>query len=120
VFQTKLNNVDRENYTGRGHSVPGFIQNDRLGFSATFLAQTPIYKNFSFETGLGVTNFRSQFHFNYIDTFVGITIPIERKLNISLYYLALPLKVAYNFRLSPSSSVHTSIGINTKFLFAYQ
>src|SRR5690625_1244519 len=65
IFQTKLNNVDRENFSGYGHSMPGFIQNDQLGFGATFLVQTPIYKNLSFETGLGITNFNSQFHFDY-------------------------------------------------------
>src|SRR5690554_96827 len=119
IFQTKLNNVDRENFSGYGHSVPGFTQNDQLGFGATFLAQTPIYKNLSFETGLGITNFNSQFHFNYIDTFVGVIIPIDRKLNISLYYLNLPLKIAYNFPISPSSSIQASIGINSKFLFAH-
>src|SRR5690554_8022177 len=110
VFQTKLNNVDRENFSGYGHSMPGFTQNDQLGFGVIFLAQTPIYKNLSFETGLGITNFNSQFHFNYIDTFVGVIIPIDRKLNISLYYLNLPLKIAYNFPISPSSSIQALLG----------
>jgi len=119
IFQTKLNNVDRENFSGRGHSVPYFTQNDRLGFGARFLAQIPIYKNLSLETGLGITNFNSQFHFNYVDTFVGVIIPIDRKLNISLYYLNLPLKIAYIFPLSSSSSIHASIGINSKFLIAH-
>lgn len=119
IFQTKLNNVDREHFSGRGHSVPGFEQNDQLGFGATYLASVPVFKNLAFETGLGITNFNSQFHFDYVDTFVGLTIPIDRKLNISLYYLNLPLKVAYNFPINPSSSIHASIGINSKFLFAY-
>src|SRR5690625_6461269 len=66
IFQTKLNNVDRENFSNYGHSMPGFIQNDQLGFGTTFLVQTPIYKILYFVKELGITYFISQFYFNYI------------------------------------------------------
>ncbi len=119
MFQTQLNNVDRENFSGYGHSVPGFTQNDRLGFGATFLMQCPIYKNLHFETGVGISNFRSQFKFDYIRNLAGISIPIDRQLDISLYYLRLPLFATYNLRLSPHSTINISLGVNTKFLFAH-
>src|SRR5690625_860758 len=88
ILQTKLNNVDRENFSNYGHSMPGFIQNDQLGFGTTFLVQTPIYKNLSFETELGITNFNSQFHFNYIRKNTNDS--VNTKLNISLFYAKIP------------------------------
>src|SRR5690625_4552440 len=118
IFQTKLNNVDRESFSGYGHSMPGFIQNDQLGFGATFLVQTPIYKNLSFETGLGITNFNSQFHFDY--THLITRRQIKETLNISLYYINLPFIVGYYFPISPSSKIGTSLGLDTRFLFTYQ
>src|SRR5690625_637504 len=118
IFQTKLNNVDRENFSGYGHSMPGFIQNDQLGLGATFLVQTSIYKNLSFETGLGITNFNSQFHFDY--THLITRRQIKETLNISLYYINLPFIVGYYFPISPSSKIGTSLGLDTRFLFTYQ
>src|SRR5690554_6209218 len=113
IFQTKLNNVDRENFSGYGHSVPGFKQNDKLGFGASFLASTPIYKNVSFETGLGITNFRSQFHFNYEHRFAGW---IDKKLNISLYYLKIPTRITYGIPINVKSKINFSLGAEMKFL----
>ena len=65
VFQTQLNGVDRTYFVGYGHSVPGFTQNDRIGWGATYLAVFPISKKFNLETGIGIAHFRSQFHFEY-------------------------------------------------------
>jgi len=115
IFQTKLNNVDRENFSGYGHSMPGFIQNDQLGFGATFLVQTPIYKNLSFETGLGITNFNSQFHFKYIRKYT--TDSVNTKLNISLFYVKVPLFITYNLPLNTQSAINFSLGVDLRFLF---
>ena len=112
VFQTKLNNVEE--------AIPGykFQQNDRLGFGVSFLAQAPIYKNLSFETGIGISNFRSQFQFDYPDLLPPED--IDSKLNISLYYLNIPLMLNYNFQLNQKSAISLSGGINTRFLFAWK
>ncbi len=118
IFQTKLNNVDRENFSGYGHSMPGFTQNDQLGFGATFLAQTPIYKNLSFETGLGITNFNSQFHFNYIRKNTNDS--VNTKLNISLFYAKLPIYLTYNLQLNTQSAINFSLGADLRFLFLWQ
>lgn len=115
IFQTKLNNVDRENFSGYGHSVPGFKQNDRLGFGATFLASKPIYKNLSFESGIGITNFRSQFHFNYIHSITNRL--IDKKLNISLYYLKIPARITYYFPINVKSKINFSMGADIRCLF---
>src|SRR5690625_1820280 len=115
IFQTKFNNVDRENFSGYGHSMPGFIQNDQLGFGATFLVQTPIYKNLSFETGLGITNFNSQFHFKYIRKYT--TDSVNTKLNISLFYVKVPLFITYNLPLNTQSAINFSLGVDLRFLF---
>src|SRR5690554_279065 len=115
IFQTKLNNVDRENFSGYGHSMPGFTQNDQLGFGATFLAQTPIYKNLSFETGLGITNFNSQFHFNYIRKNTNDS--VNMKLNISLFYAKVPIYLTYNLSLNKRSALSFSLGADLRFLF---
>src|SRR5690625_2294818 len=115
IFQTKLNNVDRENFSGYGHSMPGFTQNDQLGFGATFLAQTPIYKNLSFETGLGITNFNSQFHFNYIRKNTNDS--VNTKLNISLFYAKVPIYLTYNLSLHKRSAISFSLGTDIRFLF---
>src|SRR5690625_3005255 len=115
IFQTKFNNVDRENFSGYGHSMPGFTQNDQLGFGATFLAQTPIYKNLSFETGLGITNFNSQFHFKYIRQNTNDS--VNTKLNISLFYAKAPLYLTYNLSLNKRSALSFSLGADLRFLF---
>jgi len=115
IFQTKLNNVDRENFSGYGHSVPGFTQNDQLGFGATFLAQTPIYKNLSFETGLGITNFNSQFHFMYYDQIRSDS--VNTKLNISLFYFKVPILISYSFPMNSRSLISLSLGSDLRFLF---
>ncbi len=115
IFQTKLNNVDRENFSGYGHSVPGFTQNNQLGFGATFLVQTPIYKNLSFETGLGITNFNSQFHFKYIRQNTNDS--VNTKLNISLFYAKAPLYLTYNLSLNKRSAISFSLGTDIRFLF---
>jgi hypothetical protein len=114
IFQTKLNNVDRENFSGYGHSVPEFKQNDRLGFGLTFLASKPIYKNFSFETGLGGTNFNSQFLFRYYDQ--NRSDSVNTKFNISLYYLKIPLLISYNYPINSNSKLNFSIGADLRFL----
>lgn len=114
VFQTKLNNVDRENFNGYGHSVPGFTQNDHLGFGVNFLAQVPVYKNLSFESGLGICNFRSQFHFEYTHPITNHL--VDEKLNISLYYLKVPIRVAYFLPLKIKSRFNFSLGADMKFL----
>jgi hypothetical protein len=114
IFQTKLNNVDRENFSGYGHSVPDFTQNDKLGFGASFLASIPVYKNLSFETGLGITNFRSQFHFNYLHPITNSL--IDKKLNISLYYLKIPTRITYYVPINVKSKINFSLGTEMKFL----
>lgn len=88
LFQTKLNQVDREHFSGYGYSAPGFTQNDRPGFAAYLLASKSISKKISFETGLGIRTFRSQFHFNKPQ-------PVNPPptLDIALYYLSVPLYV---------------------------
>lgn len=114
IFQTMLINVDREHFSSYGYSVPGFKQNDRIGFGANFLMQRPIYKNLSFETGLGITSFRSQFKFDYIDN--RSSEHIESTLSISLFYLKIPLFATYNFHLNQKSSINLSAGLNLRIL----
>ncbi|OJV53521.1 MAG: hypothetical protein BGO31_01235 [Bacteroidetes bacterium 43-16] len=104
LFQTKLNHVDRENFTYKGYSAPGFKQNDRLGFSAHVLAAKPLWKNISLETGVGMSTFRSQFNFN------------RETLAIDIYYLNIPLLFNYNIPLNPSSGLNVSLGANIRAL----
>lgn len=113
LFQTKINNLDRVNFKKYGLSVPGFSQNDLLGYGVSFLAKLPLSKRIDLESGLGISTFHSQFHFKYLNN-MGNT-----KLNISLFYLNIPLFLTYHFPVTSSSAIHTSLGINTKFLFAY-
>ena len=110
IFQTKLNNVPE--------AIPGFgfKQNDRLGFGVSFLAQAPIYKNLSLETGIGISNFRSQFQFEDFES--GSQFQSKTNLNIALYYLNIPLMLSYNFQLNQKSAISLSGGMNTRFLFA--
>ena len=118
IFQTKLNNVDRAHFSSYGHSMPGFKQNDRIGFGVNFLMQRPIYKNLSFETGLGITNFRSQFKFDYIDS--RSYDHIKSTLDISLFYLKIPLLATYNFHLNQKSAINLSSGLNIRILCGWR
>lgn len=108
LFQTKLNQVDRENFTYNGYSAPGFKQNDRLGFSAHVLAAKPLWKNISLETGVGMSTFRSQFNFNH------------ETLDIDIYYLNIPLLLDYNIPLNRSSGFNVSLGANIRGLLFWQ
>lgn len=118
VFQTKLNSVDRKNFTGYGFSVPGFKQSDKLGFGANYFAIFPISKNFNLETGAGISHFRSQFHFDYIHQ-ISQT-PIKATLNIALFYIKIPLLLSYNIPLTPKSKINIAGGFNTRFKFAHK
>ena len=82
IFQTKLNNVDRENFSGYGHSVPDFTQNDKLGYSLNGIARVSLYKNLGIETGLGLARYQSQFHFEYYHSFSQQW--MDKKFNIHL------------------------------------
>lgn len=107
LFQTKLNHVDREHFSGYGYSAPGFIQNDRPGFTAHLLATKSIAKNISFETGLGVSTFRSQFHF---DKLQHVNRPTAPTLDIALYYLSVPLMFNYKIPLKRTAAFEVSLG----------
>src|SRR5690606_37491148 len=111
----RLHNVDRENFSGYGQSVPGFIQNNRLGFGASFLINRKIKNRFSLETGLGITNFRTQFHFDYINQWNGRT--VNETLYVSLFYAKIPLHFSYYFHVSNRSSTNVSLGADLRFLF---
>ncbi len=114
VFQTKLNNVDRENFSGYGHSVPGFKQNDKLGFGVNGVVRIPVYKGLGIETGLGLARYQSLFHFEYYHSFSQQW--MDEKLNIGLNYLRVPLNLYYNINVSKKSSIIISGGINMKVL----
>lgn len=114
IFQTKLNNVDRENFSGYGHSVPGFKQNDRLGFGVNGIAHIPVYKGLGLETGLGLTRYQSQFNFKYYHSFSQQW--MDEKFNIGLNYMRIPLNLYYDFSISKKSSIIISGGINFKLL----
>jgi hypothetical protein len=114
LFQTKLNNVDRETFNGYGHSVPDFTQNDKLGFGLNGLIRIAIYKRLGMETGLGFTRYSSQFHFQYNHFFTQRW--VDAKFNIGLYYFKVPFNFYYDFRLSKKSSFNVSCGMNIKLL----
>lgn len=112
IFQTRIHNVDRENFNGYGHSMPGSKQNDRSGFGAAFLAKRKICKGLYFETGAGLSVFRSRFQFDYMHRIAHI--PIEVDLNIMLLYVKLPLLLNYEIPLSERSGLNMSLGVNTR------
>ncbi len=114
VFQTQINNVNNTSFSGIGHSNPGFKQNDRLGFGATYLASIPVSKKMNLETGIGITNFRSQFRFDYTHGITGNQ--VKANLNIHLIYAKLPLLLSYNIPLAPSSRLNIIFGLNTRLL----
>src|SRR5690606_21358754 len=114
IFQTKLNNVDRESLSDYGHSVPYFTQNDRLGLGINAMVRMPIYKGLGLETGLGLARYQSQFHFEYRHAFSQLW--MDKKFNIGLNYLRMPLNLYYNFKISPKSSILISGGVNFKLL----
>lgn len=111
LFQTRLNNVDMSNDKGPGSL--GITQNDRIGFSAHLLAAKPISKKISFETGLGISTFRSQFKFNYIE-------PSLTTYTIAIYYLSVPLLLNYTIPLNKVSSLNVSLGPNVRCLLLGQ
>ncbi|HTO16756.1 MAG TPA: outer membrane beta-barrel protein [Edaphocola sp.] len=114
IFQTKLNNVDRENFSGYGHSVPDFTQNDKLGFGINGIVRLPAYKGCGLETGLGLTRYSAQFHFDYFHAFMNRQ--VNEQFNINLNYLRIPLNLYYDFSISKKSSIIISGGINFKLL----
>ncbi len=114
IFQTKLNNVDKENFSGYGHSVPGFKQNDKLGFGINGIVRIPVCKGLGVETGLGLAGYRSQFHFEYYHSFSQQW--MDKKFNIGLNYLRVPLNLYYEINVSKKSSIIISGGINYKLL----
>lgn len=112
IFQTQLNNVDRENFSGYGHSVPYFTQKDRLGFGIKGIARMPIYKGLGVEGELEITRYQSQFHFEYRHVFSHLW--MDHKFNIGLNYLRVPLNLYYDFRISSKSSILFSGGVSFK------
>src|SRR5690606_26131122 len=114
IFQTKLNNVDKENFSVYGHSVPGFKQNDKLGFGINGIVRIPVCKGLGVETGLGLAGYRSQFHFEYHHSFSQQW--MDKKLNIGLNYLRVPLNLYYDINVSKKSSIIISGRINYKLL----
>jgi hypothetical protein len=116
VFQTRLHNVDRENYNGYGLSSPGFIQNDHMGLGTNFLIVFPINKKINLETGIGISLFRSQFHFDY--TYQMPHREERYTLNIALFYAKLPLMLSYNVPIAPKLKLNIAGGFNTRILFA--
>lgn len=114
-FQTKLNHVDREHFNGYGYSTPGFKQKDRPGFAVHLLATKSIAKNISIETGLGVSTFRSQFHFSRLQ---NVNRPEAPTLDIALYYLTIPLKFNYKIPLSRTAAFDISLGPDIRCLLS--
>lgn len=114
LFQTKLNNIDRESFSGYGHSVPDFTQSDKLGFGLNGLIRIPIYKTLGIETGLGFTRYSSHFHFQYKHFFTQSW--VDARFNIGLQYIKVPFNFYYDFRLSKKSSFNVSCGMNIRLL----
>ena len=115
LFQTKLNHVDSEHFSGYGYSAPGFKQKDRPGFTVHLLATKSIAKNISIETGLGVRTFRSQFHFSKLQ---NVNRPEAPTLDIALYYLTIPIKFNYKIPLNRTAAFDVSLGPDIRCLLS--
>src|SRR5690625_205564 len=112
IFKEKLNKVYIEILSDDGHSVPYFTQNDRLGLGINAMVRMPIYKGLGLETGLGIARYQSQFHFEYRHAFSQLW--MDKKFNIGLNYLKLPLNLYYDCKISSKSSILISGGVNFK------
>jgi hypothetical protein len=115
VFQTQLIGVNKTYFSGIGHAEPGFIQNDRLGWGATYLAVFPINKKINLETGIGISHFRSQFQFEYVHRMTGNQ--TKKNLNINLLYAKIPLMLSYNVPITSKSKLNIAGGFNVRLLF---
>lgn len=114
VFQTKLNNVDRTNFVGYGHSVPDFTQTDGLGMGINAIVRVPVYKRWGIETGLGFTKYRSGFRFKYYQALSWQWMDVA--FDIGLNSLKAPLNLFYDLRLTSRSSIVFCGGLDLKYL----
>ncbi len=113
-FQTKLNNVDRKTFSGYGHSNPGFKQNNLLGFGINGIIKIPIYKSMGLQTGLGLTRYATQFHFQYYHSFSQQW--MDKRFSIGINYANVPLNIYYDIKLTNKSSIIVFGGMNIKLL----
>lgn len=114
IFQPNLNNIDKNSFSGYGHSVPDFTQKNCLGYAINGKVQIPIYKGVGIQTGLGLSKFQSQFHFNYIHPFTNWM--VDENLNIKTIYFEIPLQLFYEITLSKKSSIIVSGGVSIRTL----
>lgn len=89
----------------------------RPGFGATILKRFSICQKWAIETGIGFTQFNSEFTF-YRPVDEPGTKVVFWHVNSSLNYLRIPLFATYSHGLTLKSALNFSAGINTRVLIA--
>ncbi|WP_222166166.1 outer membrane beta-barrel protein [Edaphocola aurantiacus] len=87
----------------------------RPGFGAAILKRFPVCQKWAIETGIGFTQFNTQFTFYRPVGEPGTEI-VFWHVNSSLNYLKIPLFATYSRGLSSKSALNFSAGINTRIL----
>lgn len=112
VFQSKLVNIDKENYSGHFLSVPYYKEKEPIyGLSPTIQVQYDINEKWHLMTGLGYIRHHSQFHFDYTDNW---NLKIETTLINKLHYLTIPILLNYNIWDNSKHSIDIGAGILNK------
>jgi hypothetical protein len=110
-----LAKVDQENFSRIGHSWPGFNQKDKLGIGVKFLATMPISRNISLGSEFGITYYSNEFFFDYTE--ISFPIQVHEELNISLFYVRIPIKFTFHIPSSSRSNFYVTLGLDNRFLW---
>lgn len=118
MFQAKLINIDKENYSGYFLSVPHYKEKTPIyGQSPTIQLQYDVNKKWHLLTGLGYIGHHSQFHFDYTDHW---GFKINDTLINKLHYLTIPILINYNVWNQSKSSIDIGAGVLNKVLIKAQ
>ena len=100
----------------RGHASGDYNLNSRVSIFPSFLLSKPVFKKYNLTSGVGYYRVKHEFHFDYFNR--DFLAQIDRRFEMQLTYLSVPLKISRLLFESKNKSCswHASVGLNIDFL----